>query len=127
MCHRFFWWEMEIDKPPVKCHKEQFPVAAVEVEDNMYVDDLDTGADDVESTASLRKHVTEMKKGGFHIRKWASNCGEVMETTPVDDCLPEMINESEEKQQEKQLWSLHETRKQIVCFTMRLRMPKRNQ
>ena len=125
-CHRFLWRNMEIDKPPVKCcmtrvtfgvksspfvsestirthverHENQFPVAAAEVKDNMYVDDLATGADDVNSTISLRRDVTKMlQKGGFYIRKWASNSVEVMETIPEEDCSPEMITDSNEKQQ----------------------------
>ena len=77
--------------------KDEFPLAAAEVKDNMYVDDLDTGADDVESAVSLRQDVTEMmKKGSFHTKKWAPNHVEVMETIPEEDCAPEMINESDE-------------------------------
>ena len=49
---------------------------------------------------SLRRDITElMKKGGFHIRKWASNSVEVMETIPEEDCAPEMIVESNRKAQ----------------------------
>ena len=72
--HRFLWRNMETDQPPVKCcmtrvtfgvksspfvsestirayvdkYEEEFPEAAAEIRDNMYVDDLETGADNVE-------------------------------------------------------------------------------
>ena len=67
-------------------YDEEFPEAAAEIRDNMYVDDLDTGAENVEDAISLRRDITElMKKGGFHIRKWASNSVEIMETIPEED------------------------------------------
>ena len=81
-------------------YKDEILDATAEIKDTMYVDDLDTGADDVEDAISLRRDISElMKKGGFHIRKWASNSVKVMETIPQGECAPEMIVDIDKKDQ----------------------------
>lgn len=59
---------------------ENFPLAARSVEKDFYVDDLFTGAATVAETIKLRKQIDGMlSKGGFQMRKWASNCEAVLE------------------------------------------------
>lgn len=78
-------------------YEAEFPVAAAEIKDNMYVDDLDTGADNEEDAISLRRDVSElMKKGGFHINVFIKH------------------------------WVLRGIHRRTVCFTKRPRLHKRS-
>ena len=62
-----------------KSLKGQFPVAASEVIDNMYVDDCLSGAENVEKAMKLQDSLFSMMKlGGFHLTKWASNSDEIL-------------------------------------------------
>jgi hypothetical protein len=51
-----------------------YPEVAQMARNGFYVDDLITGTDDVDTALSLQQELIEMlKKGGFTLRKWASN------------------------------------------------------
>ena len=51
-----------------------YPEAAQMARNGFYIDDLITGRDDVNTALSLPQELIEMlKKGGFTLRKWASN------------------------------------------------------
>jgi len=51
-----------------------YPEAAQMARNGFYVDVLITGTDDVDTALSLQQELIEMlKKGGFTVRKWASN------------------------------------------------------
>ncbi|XP_052567338.1 uncharacterized protein LOC120430428 [Culex pipiens pallens] len=57
----------------------RFPLAARAVNQDTYMDDVITGAEDVQSAIELRKQLDEMMlRGGFKLRKWASNRQEVL-------------------------------------------------
>ena len=63
----------------VKGQKEEFPKAAQEIEENIFVDDVLTGEDSVEAAAVLAvdlKHV--LGSGGFPLRKFLSNKPEAL-------------------------------------------------
>lgn len=62
-----------------------FPLAKEAIED-FYVDDALTGAATTEEAVEKRRQLTEMlKRGGFTIRKWASNEPEVLAEVPPED------------------------------------------
>ena len=51
-----------------------YPEATQTARNRFYVDDLITGTDDLDTELSLQQELIEMlKKGGFTLRKWASN------------------------------------------------------
>ncbi|XP_062541033.1 uncharacterized protein LOC134209068 [Armigeres subalbatus] len=58
----------------------QYPLAARAVTEDTYMDDVITGADTIQAASEIRKQLEEMtSKGGFQLRKWASNKLEVLE------------------------------------------------
>ncbi|XP_054722391.1 uncharacterized protein LOC129232176 [Uloborus diversus] len=68
-------------------HEEikQFPEASKVALEDFYVDDLLTGTNSKEDAKKLVSQVIElMKKGGFPIRKWASNESSVLESLPPE-------------------------------------------
>ncbi|XP_065082558.1 uncharacterized protein LOC135704945 [Ochlerotatus camptorhynchus] len=71
--------------------REQFSLAAPAVEEDVYMDDVISGADDVESAVELRRQIDAMmNSGGFKLRKWASNCPAVLEDIPKENlALPD--------------------------------------
>ena len=63
-----------------KKYAELFPNAVQEILQNMYVDDVLTGADTVDSTVKLQQDMSEiMMKAAFNLTKWASNSELVMD------------------------------------------------
>ena len=63
-----------------KKYAELFPNAVQETLQNMYVDDVLTGADTVNSTMKLQQDMSEiMMKAAFNLTKWASNSELVMD------------------------------------------------
>ena len=76
---------MESVKRTVEEYKEAYPEAAEELTANLYVDDLLTGAEDVEAAVKLQKDcVTLLNRAGLPMRKWCSNSPEVLERIPED-------------------------------------------
>ncbi|XP_062557923.1 uncharacterized protein LOC134222784 [Armigeres subalbatus] len=70
----------------MESYRSQYPVAVEKVEKGIYVDDILTGAETEEEARKLRKQLTEMfADGGFHLRKWASNCPPVLDGVPDAD------------------------------------------
>lgn len=54
--------------------QHQFPFTSVLLKNSFYVDDFFFGADTLEEVSRTRDDMIELlKRGGFHIRKWASN------------------------------------------------------
>ncbi|GFV88521.1 integrase catalytic domain-containing protein [Trichonephila clavipes] len=64
---------------------KKFPKASKVALEDFYVDDLITGTNSKEDAKKLVSQVIElMKKGGFPIRKWASNESSVLESLPTE-------------------------------------------
>ncbi|XP_058837430.1 uncharacterized protein LOC131693535 [Topomyia yanbarensis] len=60
--------------------ENHFPLAARALTEDTYMDDVITGADEVDTALKLRKQLeTMMSRGRFRLRKWASNCPSVLE------------------------------------------------
>ncbi|XP_062713603.1 uncharacterized protein LOC134290470 [Aedes albopictus] len=59
---------------------ERFPMAARATMEDVYMDDVLTGEDEIETAKELRIQLEEMmESGGFHLRKWASNAPAVLD------------------------------------------------
>ncbi|XP_058445661.1 uncharacterized protein LOC131426915 [Malaya genurostris] len=64
----------------------EYPLASKSVREDVYMDDLISGSNDMKSALELNKQlVSMMYKGGFHLRKWASNCPAVLQGIPKED------------------------------------------
>ncbi|XP_062713273.1 uncharacterized protein LOC134290219 [Aedes albopictus] len=73
-------------KQLVEDEATQYPMAAQAASEDVYMDDVITGADDVETALILREQLDHMmSRGGFRLRKWASNCSKVLEGVPAED------------------------------------------
>ncbi|XP_058817603.1 uncharacterized protein LOC131680903 [Topomyia yanbarensis] len=67
-----------------EAHK--YPLTSKSAREDVYMDDLISGADDMDSASELcRQLVSMMDKGGFHLRKWASNCPAALQDIPKED------------------------------------------
>ncbi|XP_029162926.1 uncharacterized protein LOC114934423 [Nylanderia fulva] len=63
----------------------KFPAAVPIVNDSIYVDDALFGANDIDSLINTRTQLAElMRRGGFLLRKWASNCSELLDDLSSD-------------------------------------------
>lgn len=63
-----------------------YALAERAIMEDTYMDDVITGADTVEEACELRKQLSEMlEKGGFRLRKWASNCPMALEGVSEDN------------------------------------------
>ena len=104
-----------------KDHERDHPTAAKEVSENMYVDDILTGAPKDESAVNLRDELCNLySKGGFQLTKWTSNSGKIMETTPLRDRAPTLVPTTEpEKMSDslKVLGTSWNTKDDILMFT----------
>lgn len=63
--------------------KVAYPLAENVLKNEMYVDDIQTGAFTIEETINLRDQLTNaLLSGGFELRKWCSNSPEVIQAIP---------------------------------------------
>ncbi|XP_062537792.1 uncharacterized protein LOC134206116 [Armigeres subalbatus] len=63
--------------------KETHPTAAAVLKQNFYVDDMLSGVDDIEEGKQFVEEMVDlMQSGGFTLRKWNSNCGEILRQVP---------------------------------------------
>ncbi|XP_063368840.1 uncharacterized protein LOC134657211 isoform X4 [Cydia amplana] len=66
-------------------HKDQFPLAAQAIYKNTFVDDVLTGADDVETLQELKRQIVELLElGSFSLHKWCSNHAPILSDIPVE-------------------------------------------
>ncbi|XP_055585003.1 uncharacterized protein LOC129737864 [Uranotaenia lowii] len=65
---------------------DRFPLAAVALREDVYMDDTITGSDDLESARRLQIEMVEMTMcAGFKLRKFASNFPSVLDGLPEED------------------------------------------
>lgn len=63
---------------------EEYPNAKMAITNDMYVDDLITGADNEQDAAKLQQQIsTVLARGGFELRKWASSSAAVLQSIPA--------------------------------------------
>ena len=84
-CAQYVWQQHACD------HKDQYPLAAEEVQKNCYMNDLMPSVKSVDEAKTMRKQITEEgDKDGFHVRKWISHRPEVIEEIPEQDRAAEI-------------------------------------
>ncbi|XP_071578599.1 uncharacterized protein [Temnothorax nylanderi] len=70
----------------VKDYGDEFPLAALVLLLLTYVDDCTFGADNRELALKIRDQlIALLAKGGFRLRKWASNCPELLSDIDLSD------------------------------------------
>ncbi|XP_058827012.1 uncharacterized protein LOC131686993 [Topomyia yanbarensis] len=102
----------------------KFPRAAQAVDEDIYMDDVISGADDVDTAVELRKQLAAMMaSGGFKLRKWASNCPDVLDGIP-QDCLALPDSEEVNWDQDQAVKTLGLTWfPKTDCFKYQFRLP----
>lgn len=71
----------------------KFPKASAVPLTDFYVDDILTGSDTMESCKELKRELQAMMKcGGFCLRKWSSNCSEILQDISNEDISHQMLN-----------------------------------
>lgn len=62
-----------------------FPLAVSAMRDNLYMDDILTGANTIEEALRMYHELQELlARGGFELKKWASNSNRVVQFIPED-------------------------------------------
>ncbi|XP_055633144.1 uncharacterized protein LOC129773556 [Toxorhynchites rutilus septentrionalis] len=66
--------------------RSEFSLAADSLIQDVYMDDIIAGVDNVNMGSELRNQLDSLlQKGGFRLRKWASNCPQVLEGVPPEN------------------------------------------
>ena len=69
--------------------RRRFPEAARVLSDDVYVDDIVTGAESVEAALRLKDDLIQLLGvAGFSLKKWSSNSPSFLEHIPPEDCEP---------------------------------------
>lgn len=67
--------------------RDRFPVGAKIALNDFYVDDVLTGFDDVPAAMRGQDELRQlMNSGGFELKKWTSNCSELLDHLPGGYC-----------------------------------------
>ncbi|XP_075210265.1 uncharacterized protein LOC142317594 [Lycorma delicatula] len=78
-------------------NSKQFPKASEVIRRDFYVDDLQTGADDLTEAMQLQGEITAiLKQAGFDLRKWCSNSSTLLESVSETDDSNHTFNFSSE-------------------------------
>lgn len=65
---------------------KNYPIAAPVLQTCMYIDDLAESCNDLNTALTIQKEISALlKKGGFELRKWASNSNEFLEGIPESE------------------------------------------
>ncbi|XP_062703578.1 uncharacterized protein LOC134286032 [Aedes albopictus] len=65
---------------------KRFPIASKVVEEDVYIDDVVSGADTIEQAVQLRSDLTDMlNSGGFPVHKWCASDAAILDTVPEED------------------------------------------
>ncbi|XP_043263007.1 uncharacterized protein LOC122403517 [Colletes gigas] len=71
----------------------KFPLAAISLKNDFYVDDLLSGANTIQEALELKRQVTQiLRLGGFALHKWASNKSEVIARSNIDEAQSICLN-----------------------------------
>ncbi|XP_017480692.1 PREDICTED: uncharacterized protein LOC108369973 [Rhagoletis zephyria] len=91
--------------------ENSFPIASNILRKCMYVDDVLAGGHSVDSTIKARDEISEvLRSAGFPLRKWTSNCQEILKGIPKTDLLSEDFLAFEDTSTVKALgirWNAH--------------------
>ncbi|XP_059061455.1 uncharacterized protein LOC131854365 [Achroia grisella] len=78
---------------------EQFPMAAQVLRENIYMDDILCSCENLQLACKLQDELIELlSRGGFVLKKWASNKVELLERVPVEhrECPIDFIKDENE-------------------------------
>ncbi|XP_059048262.1 uncharacterized protein LOC131843606 [Achroia grisella] len=68
-------------------YSNQFPLAAQVLREETFMDDITSGAVSIEAAKQLKEElVTLLQLGKFELRKWSSNCLEILSDIPSEYC-----------------------------------------
>ncbi|XP_055584679.1 uncharacterized protein LOC129737541 [Uranotaenia lowii] len=102
---------------------DRFPVAA-EAIDDYYMDDLLSGANDLESAIQKRRQMSAMcQSAGFQLRKWASNNRSALVDVPSADLAIDPLHDLNEDQSVSTLGLVWDTRTDMLRFNINLPLP----
>ncbi|XP_062539105.1 uncharacterized protein LOC134207398 [Armigeres subalbatus] len=107
--------------------QERYPLAAKAIDEDVYMDDVISGADDVDTAIKLRDQFDSMLlSGGFRLRKWASNREEVLKGIPYQDlALPVMDGINWDQDAEVKTLGLNWL-PNVDCFRFQFDIPRLN-
>lgn len=104
-----------------KDHKHLYPAAVESVVEDFYVDDLLSGASDVESAIVLRREITAMlNSAGFTLKKWASNAQDALEEVPPEDLAIQPLHNVQDEQTISTLGLLWDPSADMLRFRVQL-------
>lgn len=73
-------------------YKEELPHAAKAIEEDCYMDDMLSGAKDIQEARKLQSQLTKLlKQGQFQLRKWRSNHAKILEELSEDSKTDELL------------------------------------
>lgn len=105
-------------------NKELHPDAAEAVARDFYVDDLISGAPDVETAIKLRREISTMlAAAGFPLKKWASNAPEVLRDIPPEDLALLPVYDLQDGQTVTTLGIVWDPQTDTLCFRVQLPPP----
>ncbi|XP_065075594.1 uncharacterized protein LOC135699294 [Ochlerotatus camptorhynchus] len=81
---------LEAMKQVAREYNQVYPEAVQRIELDTYVDDFLFGAQTtVQQARKFKEQVVEiLESAGFHLRKWTTNCSELLQEAPEDDQAP---------------------------------------
>nr|XP_022908199.1 uncharacterized protein LOC111419605 [Onthophagus taurus] len=69
-----------------RLYSHEFPVASKILQHDTYVDDIVTGASSLMEACTLQSDlISLLRKGGFELKKWASNCPDLLQDVAETD------------------------------------------
>ena len=76
-------------------YAKEYPRVTSIVKNDIFVDDILTGSDSISNTILIRDQLIELlSKGGYELRKWSSNCKEIIADLPQEHCeIPVQFDE----------------------------------
>lgn len=97
----------------------RFPEASQILREDTYVDDVISGTDNPHEALQLQNQLSNLlKSGGFHLRKWNSNCPELMERIPEEDREINNLFPIQKPKMSKALGINWDTNQDAFCFSI---------
>ncbi|XP_026331252.1 uncharacterized protein LOC113238634 [Hyposmocoma kahamanoa] len=97
--------------------KDNFPKASQVTLHDFYVDDILSGAHDVNSAKQLQTDLINMlRTGGFNLRKWSSNNGELLDNIPDRSDIDDKTMKLPLEESRKSLGVLWSPIEDIFCY-----------
>lgn len=79
------WIANRVIQKLIEDEGHHYPAAASALKQQIYVDDALLGSDTLKEALQLQRDITGLlSKGGFSLRKWTSNCAELLDAVPPD-------------------------------------------